>query len=455
MSPILSNVLIAALLLIANAFYVAAEFALVRSRGFRIKAMAEKRQFGARLLQQILDNVEAYLACCQLGITMASLGLGWVGEPTVAALIGPLLEPLGISESAQHFIAFIGGFLFFSSLHIVVGEQVPKTLAIRQPEPVSQWIAYPLHVSYILLYPLNWLLNQASRGILKALGVEENSEHEILTDVEIEGLVGQSAEHGKIESGEAEYIQNVFKFGELVVSDVMVHRTSMVTINADLPTEQLVKEVLATEYTRVPLWRDKSENIVGVLHAKDLLRALREADGDTSKLDIGKIALSPWFVPEMRLVSEQLKAFRARKTHFALVVDEYGEVEGMVTLEDILEEIVGDISDEHDVVVAGVRAQPDGSVVVDGSVPIRDLNRAMDWELPDDEATTIAGLVIHEARSIPVRGQSFTFHGFRFRVLRRERNRITALRIVPVERETKAELVDKKKAKRARISQAN
>jgi Mg2+/Co2+ transporter CorB len=222
---------------------------------------------------------------------------------------------------------------------------------------------------------------------------------------------------------------------ELQVSDVMVHRTEMVMINADLPPEELVREVLATEYTRIPLWRDKPENIIGVLHAKDLLRAIRAADGDTSKIDVSTIMLPPWFVPEMRPVSEQLKAFRRRKTHFALVVDEYGEVEGMVTLEDILEEIVGDISDEHDVVVAGVRAQPDGSVVVDGSVPIRDLNRAMDWRLPDEEATTVAGLVIHEARSIPDRGQSFTFHGFRFRVLRRERNRITALRIVPVARE--------------------
>jgi Mg2+/Co2+ transporter CorB len=219
---------------------------------------------------------------------------------------------------------------------------------------------------------------------------------------------------------------------------VMVHRTEMVMINADLPAEELVREVLATEYTRIPLWRDKPENIVGVLHAKDLLRAIRAADGDTSKIDVSTIMLPPWFVPEMRPVSEQLKAFRRRKTHFALVVDEYGEVEGMVTLEDILEEIVGDISDEHDVVVAGVRAQPDGSVVVDGSVPIRDLNRAMDWRLPDEEATTVAGLVIHEARSIPDRGQSFTFHGFRFRVLRRERNRITALRIVAVPRESEA-----------------
>ncbi len=436
MSSVAINLTLAVFLLAANAFYVAAEFALVKSRGFRVKVMVEQNRFGARLLQGMMENIEAYLACCQLGITMASLGLGWVGEPTVSALLGPLLTPLGLSESALHFTSFLTGFLVFSSLHIVIGEQVPKTFAIRQPVPVSQWIAYPLYASYLVFYPLNWLLNTASRGILSLCGVQESSQHEILTDSEIEGLVEESAEHGIIESGEAEYIHNVFRFGDLAVSDVMVHRTAMVTINADMPPEDLVREMLATEYTRIPLWRDKPENIIGVLHAKDLLRALRANDGDASQLDVTSIALPPWFVPEMRPISDQLKAFRRRKTHFALVVDEYGEVEGMVTLEDILEEIVGDISDEHDTVVAGVRTQPDGSVVVDGSVPIRDLNRALNWHLPDEEATTVAGLVIHEARSIPDRGQSFTFHGFRFRVLRRERNRITALRIVPVLRET-------------------
>jgi CBS domain containing-hemolysin-like protein len=435
MSSVILNVLIAALLLAANAFFVAAEFALVKSRGYRVKTMVEQNRFGARKLRDIMGNVEAYLACCQLGITMASLGLGWVGEPTVAALLAPLLLPLGLSESALHFTSFMAGFLIFSSLHIVIGEQVPKTLAIRKPEPVSQWIVYPLHASYLLFYPLNWLLNNAARTILSALRVKEVSHHEVLTGAELEGLVGESAEHGGIESGEAEYIQNVFRFGDLTVADVMVHRTAMVMVNADLPPEDLVREVLASEYTRIPLWRDKPENIIGVLHAKDLLRAIRTSDGDTSKIDASAIALPPWFVPEMRPVSEQLKAFRRRKTHFALVVDEYGEVEGMVTLEDILEEIVGDISDEHDEAVAGVRVQPDGSVVVDGSVPIRDLNRAMDWHLPDEEATTVAGLVIHEARSIPERGQGFTFHGFRFRVLRRERNRITMLRIGPLPRE--------------------
>jgi Mg2+/Co2+ transporter CorB len=214
----------------------------------------------------------------------------------------------------------------------------------------------------------------------------------------------------------------------------MVHRTEMTTVNADDPPDEVVRTMMATQYTRVPLWSEKPENIIGVLHAKDLLRAIRAVEGDYSQIDVRAIMLPPWFVPDMRSLSDQLRAFRRRKTHFALVVDEYGEVEGLVTLEDILEEIVGDISDEHDEVVAGVRPQPDGAVVVDGSVPIRDLNRAMHWRLPDEEATTVAGLVIHEARSIPEPGQSFTFHGFRFRVLRRESNRITALRITPLER---------------------
>jgi CBS domain containing-hemolysin-like protein len=434
MPDTLVSLLIAFLLLAANAFYVAAEFALVKSKGFRIDAMAEENRFAARLLQHMLGNIEAYLACCQLGITMASLGLGWVGEPTVAALLTPVLSPLGMPESALHFTSFMVGFLVFSSLHIVVGEQVPKTLAIREPIPVSQWIAYPLYASYLLFWPLNWLLNTASRGILRMLGVKEGSEQEILTDSEIEGLVEVSAEHGKMAIGEAEYIQNVFRFGDLEVSDVMVHRTEMLTINADDPAEDVVAAVLAAEYTRIPLWRDKPENIVGILHAKDLLRALKRTEGDFSKIDVMSLVLPPWFVPEIRPLSEQLKAFRRRKTHFALVVDEYGEVEGLVTLEDILEEIVGDISDEHDIPVPGVRPQPDGSVNVDGAVPIRDLNRAMDWELPDSDATTIAGLVIHESRSIPDVGQSFTFHGFRFRVLRKTRNRITALRITPLQR---------------------
>jgi Mg2+/Co2+ transporter CorB len=328
-------------------------------------------------------------------------------------------------------------------LVVIFAEVLPKTIAINAPDRVALLVARPMKFMIFLLGPLLTVVEVIVRFLMRLFGIKAGHNQPILSPFErLRGAVDLLHHEGKVEKQDRDMLGGLLDLRELEVSDVMVHRTEMVMINADLPPEELVREVLATEYTRIPLWRDKPENIVGVLHAKDLLRAIRASDGDTSKIDVSTIMLPPWFVPEMRPVSEQLKAFRRRKTHFALVVDEYGEVEGMVTLEDILEEIVGDISDEHDVVVAGVRAQPDGSVVVDGSVPIRDLNRVMDWHLPDEEATTVAGLVIHEARSIPDRGQSFTFHGFRFRVLRRERNRITALRIVAVPRE--AEVAEKK-----------
>jgi CBS domain containing-hemolysin-like protein len=429
MSSITSQILIAIFLLAANAFYVAAEFALVKSRGFRVKAMIERREMGADLVLTIMNNIEPYLACCQLGITMASLGLGWVGEPLVSALLQPLLEPLGLSERALHFTSFMTGFLVFSSLHIVVGEQVPKTLAIRKPEPVSRWIAYPLHVSYWLFYPLNRLLNGASRAILSALGVQETTQHEVLSGAEIEGLVGESAEHGKMESGEAEYIQNVFRFGEMEVSDIMIHRTKMETFDVAESPQVVIDQVLRSQYTRVPIWKDEPENIVGLLNTKDLLGALSRSNWDVSKLDIQSIAAEPWFVPDTTSLKDQLQQFLKRNAQLALVVDEYGEVQGLITLEDILEEIVGQISDEHDTADLQIRPQADGTINVDGTVPVRDLNRAMDWDLPEEEATTIAGLVVHEAQMIPEPGQVFTFHGYRMEILRRNRNKIAAVRI--------------------------
>ncbi len=226
----------------------------------------------------------------------------------------------------------------------------------------------------------------------------------------------------------------VLDLRELEVSDVMIHRTKMLMLRPTIPPDDVVRAVLDAPVTRLPLWqRHAGEHR---RHAACQGSAARAAGGRRrpTKVDIAAISTPPWFVPDTTPLYEQLKAFRRRKTPLALVVDEYGEVMGLVTLEDILEEIVGDITDEHDVVIPGVRPQPDGSVNVDGGVPIRDLNRVMDWNLPDEEATTIAGLVIHEARSIPEPGQSFTFHGFRFRVLRRHRNRITALRITPLSR---------------------
>jgi Mg2+/Co2+ transporter CorB len=226
-------------------------------------------------------------------------------------------------------------------------------------------------------------------------------------------------------------LRSVLDLADVEVSEIMIHRRNLATVDVDQPVNDLIDQVLTSPYTRLPLWRGKPDNIVGVLHAKALARAVQEhtEQGTLDQLDPVAVAAAPWFIPDATRLLDQLQAFRARREHFAMVVDEYGSLQGVVTLEDILEEIVGEIADEHDVAVSGVRAQPDGSYVINGDVTIRDLNRQFDWSLPDDEAATIAGLVLHESRSIPEVGQTFLFHGFRFEVLRRQRNQITALKV--------------------------
>lgn len=420
--------------LLISAFFSASETALTGASRANMMRLAKQGNGDAGIVTALLAVRERMIGALLLGNNIANIAASALATGVLTAWFGDV----GVLYATGVMTVFI----------VIFAEVLPKTIAINAPDRVSLIVARPMTLLVLVLGPLLSLIEMVVRGLMRLIGVRIGANQPLLSPTErLRSAVDLIHHEGGVEKHDRDMLGGLLDLRELQVSDVMVHRTEMVMINADLPSEDLVREVLATEYTRIPLWREKPENIIGVLHAKDLLRAIRASEGDTSKIDVAAIALPPWFVPEMRSVSEQLKAFRRRKTHFALVVDEYGEVEGMVTLEDILEEIVGDISDEHDVVFAGVRAQPDGSVVVDGSVPIRDLNRAMDWRLPDEEATTIAGLVIHEARSIPDRGQSFTFHGFRFRVLRRERNRISALRINPVPRE--GEIVEVAKPRRA------
>jgi len=417
--------------LFGSAFFSASETALTGSSRANMMRLAKQGSREAGIVGQLFAARERMIGALLLGNNIFNIGASALATGLFTAWFGEI----GVLYATGAMTVLV----------VIFAEVLPKTIAINAPDRVSLLVARPMKLMVLVLAPLLKVIEAIVRVLMGVLGIKIGHNQPLLSPTErLRGAVELMHHEGGVAKQDRDMLGGLLDLSELQVSDVMVHRTEMVMINADLPPEELVREVLATEYTRIPLWRDKPENIIGVLHAKDLLRAIRAADGETDKIDVTTIALPPWFVPEMRSVSEQLKAFRSRKTHFALVVDEYGEVEGMVTLEDILEEIVGDISDEHDVVVAGVRVQPDGSVVVDGSVPIRDLNRAMDWHLPDEEATTVAGLVIHEARSIPERGQSFTFHGFRFRVLRRERNRITALRISPVPRESDAEQSDKK-----------
>jgi Mg2+/Co2+ transporter CorB len=416
-----------------SAFFAASETALTGASRASMLRLSKQGVREADVVSSLFQMRERLIGALLLGNNMCNIGASALATGIFTEWFGDVgvLYATGV----------------MTVLVVIFAEVLPKTIAINAADRVALAVARPMRLTMYVLGPLLTVIEAVVRVLMRLLGIKIGANQPILSPTErLRGAVDLLHHEGKVEKQDRDMLGGLLDLSELQVSDVMVHRTEMVMVNADLSPEELMREVLASEYTRIPLWREKPENIIGVLHAKDLLRAIRASEGDTSRVDVSAIALPPWFVPEMRPVSDQLKAFRRRKTHFALVVDEYGEVEGLVTLEDILEEIVGDISDEHDVVVAGVRAQPDGSVVVDGSVPIRDLNRAMDWSLPDEEATTVAGLVIHEARSIPDRGQSFTFHGFRFRVLRRERNRITALRISPVPREAE---VDEAKPKRA------
>jgi len=419
--------------LFVSAFFAASETALTSASRASMLRLSKQGNSDAAVVSDLVGKRERLIGALLLGNNIANIGASALATGIFTAWFGEV----GVLYATGVMTVMV----------VIFAEVLPKTIAINAPDRLALVVARPMQLAILVLGPALTLIEGIVRVLMRGLGVKIGANQPILSPIErLRGAVDLLHHEGKVEKQDRDMFGGLLDLRELQVSDVMIHRTEMVTVNADLPAEELVREVLASEYTRIPLWREKPENIIGVLHAKDLLRAIRAAEGDMTGIDVSSIALPPWFVPEMRPVSEQLKAFRRRKTHFAMVVDEYGEVEGIVTLEDILEEIVGDISDEQDIVVAGVRAQPDGSVVVDGSVPIRDLNRAMDWSLPDEEATTVAGLVIHEARSIPERGQSFTFHGFRFRVLRRERNRITALRIVPVPRDAE---VDDAKPKRA------
>jgi len=275
-------------------------------------------------------------------------------------------------------------------------------------------------------------LQESGRGVLRLLGLSVARDRMVSASDEMRSTLQLHAEEGTMVKHERDMLGSILDLDEVPVGDIMVHRRSMVMLDAGLPPQEIVQQVLASPHTRIPVWRDEPENVIGVLHAKDLLRALSAVQFDVARLDLPRLLSPPWFVPETTTLRGQLNAFRQRRAHFALVVDEYGAIMGLVTLEDILEEIVGDIRDEHDPARSLYRRQPDGALVVDGMATIRDLNRQFDWHLPDDDATTIAGLVLHEAQTIPEPGQVFGFHGFRFEILRRHRHQITLLKVMPL-----------------------
>ena len=406
-------------LLAVSAIFSAAETALTGASRGRMHQLERDGDRAARRVNALISNRETMIGSVLLGNNLINI--------LASALVTEVLTktiPGGLG------VAVATGLM--TVLVLVFAEVLPKTLAITRSDDVARFLSGPTLFVVWLFGPVVFAVQFFVRKMLSPFGLKIDMETDVLAaHEEIRGAVEYHHSEGLVESGDRRMLGGVLDLAGLDVSQIMVHRKSIEMLDADLPPRELVEQALAAPHTRLPLYRDDPENIVGLLHAKDLLRALADSEGGVDALDIAAIAREPWFIPDTTNLKDQLNAFLKRRNHFALVVDEYGALQGLVTLEDILEEIVGDIEDEHDLAVEGVRKQPDGSVNVDGDVAIRDLNRAMDWDLPDDQAVTVAGLVIHEAQAIPDPGQTFIFHGHRFQVLRRQRNQITALRIGP------------------------
>lgn len=347
---------------------------------------------------------------------------------------------MNIAASALATTAFLAVFgpqgvfyatLVMTAVVVVFAEVLPKTYAIKNSERVAMRVAPIIKITITLFSPIVRLVQFMVEHLLNLITSGKHLNETLSPEEELRGTIDLQHSEGTVEKEHRDMLGGILDLTDLDVQEVMVHRKNITMIDAELPAVEIISEVLSSPHTRIPLYKEEAENIVGVLHAKDLLRALYEHRGEVTNLDILDVASKPWFVPETTSLQEQLDAFLDKRIHFALIVDEYGALQGLVTLEDILEEIVGEITDEHDVDHVGIRPQPNGTLHIDGNVTIRDLNRLMEWNLPDEEATTIAGLVIHEAQTIPDPGQAFNFYGLRIEVLRRHRNQITALRLTP------------------------
>jgi Mg2+/Co2+ transporter CorB len=371
----------------------------------------------ARAINQLIANQETMIGAILLANNVINIGAAALTTSVLSVVFPGALGAL---------IATV----VMTVLIVIFSEILPKTLAIARADDVARALSIPTYWTVRVFGPMANGAQWVVRHTLRPFGIRLGMETDVLAaHEEIRGAVEYHHSEGLVETGDRWMLGGVLDLGEMDVSEVMVHRKAISMIDIGLTPRQVVAAALESGHSRLPLYRGEPENIVGVLHAKDLLRAITDADGQMDALNIAEIMHPPWFIPETTSLKDQLAAFLKRRTHFALVVDEYGALEGLITLENILEEIVGEIEDEHDVVVRGVKPAADGWMAVNGRVTIRDLNRAMNWDLPDEDAVTIAGLLINEARKIPDAGEVFTFHRHQFRVTARKGNQITRLEI--------------------------
>ena len=417
-----------AALLLMSAFFSGSETALTAASRAKLKGQADKGSTGARAALKVTDDSERMIGALLLGNNVANI----LSASLATALLTDMFGSNGVA------LATLG----MTFLVLIFAEVLPKTIAIINPEPFATRVAPAISVLILLFSPVVSTVRAFVRLILRLFGLDADPDRNILAlREEIAGAISLGHSEGAVEKEDRDRLLGALDLADRTVDEIMRHRRDMEMIDADLPPDDIITRVLGSSHSRLPVYRGSDENILGVIHAKDLLREVDRLDRATAtraealmQLDIVKVAMKPYFIPDTTPLDEQMREFLKRRTHFALVVDEYGTLEGLITLEDILEEIVGEITDEFDVVDNSqvLKKLDDGSVLIEGTMTIRDLNRATDWNLPDDEANTAAGLVIHEAQMIPAEGQTFSFHGFRFEVVARRENRLTRLKIRPL-----------------------
>lgn len=416
------------LLLVLSGFFSGSETALTAASRGKLRSIADKGNRGAERALKITEDNERLIGSVLLGNNLVNI---------LAASLATSIFTRAFGESGVALATLV-----MTLLVLIFAEVLPKTYAITNSEKAASFVAYPISFIVRVFAPIVAAVRLLVRGVLRVFGVRIDPDSNILdVHAEIEGALAMAHQEGVVEKEHRDRILGALDLNERVVEEIMLHRSGIEMINADDDPQNILEQCLRSNHTRLPVFQGDQENIIGVIHAKDLLRAMYKIiggpEGDAAKLrdfKLSDVAMKPYFVPETSTLDEQMRQFLRRRTHFALVVDEYGSLRGLLTLEDILEEIVGEITDEFDPdEEQTVKPDADGQYTIDGAMTIRDLNRATDWNLPDDEANTIAGLVIHEAQMIPTVGQVFSFHNFRFEVTEREGNRITTLKIRPLE----------------------
>ena len=416
---ILFELVAVGVLILLNAFFVAAEYGLVTARRTRIVELQHQGDRRARDVLRITSDPPRFIAAMQLGVTLTSLGIGALGEVALSRLFDKAISTV---------LAVIFAYLILTFLHVVIGELVPKGIALGHSEGTALFVSAPVRFFFIVMRPVVWFLEAATEIVLKWLGLKPpGADDDVLSEAELRMLVSQSTQHGEIEQQEQEMLYKVFDFADKEAKDVMVPRPEVVALSIDLPPEQCLEAVMDSPYTRYPVYRESLDNVVGILHVRDLFRALR--DRGMHEVTVENIIRPAHLVPETKDLAALLAEFRRANQHMAIVVDEYGDMEGIVTLEDLLEEIVGDIEDEFDLPDESVEQIDEDTVIIDGTYPIDDFNERFKTELPDEDYHTMAGFVFGLLGRQPEAGDTITHDGMRFDVLEVEGSRILKLAV--------------------------